>query len=70
LIGGIYALRARVWGFALAGGIVLIGIGAVIMGPLMGLFGEYLDLAMSWVPFLIFGIPGTIFIALRKGEFE
>jgi len=70
LIGGIYALRARVWGFALAGGIVLIGIGVVIIGPLMGLFGEYLDLAFSFLPFLILGIPGTIFIALRKREFR
>ena len=70
LIGGICALRARFWGFAIAGGIVLIGIGVVIIGPLMGLFGEYLDLAFSFFPFLILGIPGTIFIALRKREFE
>ena len=46
LIGGIYALRARAWGFALAGAILAIICG----GP--------------------FGILGTIFVSLRKGEFE
>ena len=46
LIGGICALRARAWGFALAGAIL-----AIITSG-------------------IFGILGTIFIALRKWEFE
>ena len=46
LIGGTYALRARAWGFALAGAILAIITG----GP--------------------FGVLSTIFIAVRKGEFE
>ena len=71
LVGGIYALRARVWGLALAGGIVLIVNGAVAgTFATMGVFGEDIGLAFSFIPFLIFGISGTIFIALRKGEFE
>jgi hypothetical protein len=70
LIGGIYALRARVWGFALAGGIVVVGIGAGIIGPFIRVVGEYLTTAITWAPLILIGILGTIFIALRKGEFE
>ena len=71
LVGGIYALRARVWSLALAGGIVLIVNGAVAgTFTTMGVFGEDIGLAFSFIPLLIFGISGTIFVALRKGEFE
>ena len=66
LIGGIYALRARVWGLALAGGIVLIPIGAVLIG---GDGAQFVFLAFWGFPFLTLGTLGTIFIALRKGEF-
>ena len=69
LIGGIYALRAWVWSFAFAGGIAVIGIGVVIIGPWFGV-AEYLDIAAMWAPLTLFGILGTIFIALRKEEFE
>ena len=67
LVGGIYALKARAWGFALAGGIVLIGIGAVLFGGDGRQFGF---LAFWGFPFLTLGILGPIFIALRKREFE
>ena len=71
LIGGIYALRARVWGFALAGGIIVIGIGGVIMSVrewIMVVSEHFLFPLIAWL--IAFGILGTIFIALRKGEFE
>ena len=70
LIGGIYALRARVWGFALAGGIVLIGFGAGVFPGWFGVVGEYIGYAVMGIALTAFGILGTIFIALRKAEFE
>ena len=76
LIGGIYALRARVWGFALAGGIVLIGNGAGFIGPWLrvlvgyGQNGLWIGIVFMGVALITLGILGTIFIALRKREFE
>jgi len=76
LVGGIYALKARVWGFALAGGIVLIGNGAGFIGPWLrvlvgyGQHGLWIGIVFMGVAFIALGILGTIFIALRKGEFE
>ncbi len=60
LIGGIFALRTRVWGFALAGGIAAIGIGAVLSNVLPGLGGLWGYIV------LMFGIPGATLIALKK----
>ena len=76
LISGIYALRARVLGFALAGGIVLIVNGAGLIGPWsIKTFREapngiYIGIVFMGIALIALGILGTIFIALRKREFE
>ena len=70
LVGGIYALSAKVWGFALAGGIVLVVNGAGIIGPWSKVVGESLVIGFVWFALTALGILGTIFIALRRREFE
>ncbi len=53
------------------GGIIVIGIGAVIMGVgewIRAIAEHFLFPLIAWL--IAFGILGTIFIALRKGEFE
>jgi hypothetical protein len=75
IVGGIYALRRRRWGVALAGSIVTL-IAPVMIMTIAGLI-------VSWPPGIpvtdamlfgsLFGIPGIlaiIFVVKGKGEFE
>jgi hypothetical protein len=75
IVGGIYALRRRRWGVALAGSIVTL-IAPVMIMTIAGL-------TVSWPPGIpvtdamlfgsLFGIPGIlaiIFVVKGKGEFE
>ena len=52
------------------GGIIGIGIGAVIMGEWLGVVSEFFWFGAIGAPLIAFGILGTTFIALRKEEFE
>ena len=76
LVGGIYALTARVWSFALAGGIVLVVSGVGHIGPWMRFLDPGMNsfapivIGLTGVVFITLGILGTIFIALRRREFE
>ena len=69
IVGGIYALRRRVWGLALAGSIC-----ALFCMPIQiyWIFASFTILGML-AGFTILAIPGilaTIFVILGKGEFK
>ncbi|MDH4269489.1 MAG: hypothetical protein OEV52_04235 [Dehalococcoidia bacterium] len=64
VVGGVYALRRRIWGLALAGSI------CTLIGP-WGLLGILIPSTMPWMlPFAIPGILATMFIVRGKREFE
>jgi hypothetical protein len=63
IVGGVYALRRRIWGLALAGSICVLFCppGYLIFAG----FHDYFELAPA-----IVGIPAIIFVSLGKGEFK
>ena len=54
IIGGVFAIRKRAWGFALAGAIC----------------GFIVGLPLVVVPAILFGIPAIVFTALGKRQFK
>ena len=54
IVGGVFAIRKRAWGFALA---------AAICGFIVGL-------PLFIAPAILLGIPAIVFTALGKGKFE
>ena len=56
IVGGVFAIRKKAWGFALA---------AAICAFIVGLVGLPFT-----VPAILLGIPAIVFTALGKGEFE
>jgi hypothetical protein len=84
IVGGIYALRRRIWGLALAGSIFALVVPAVLVTLLIRFLAAVLSdgwspvptiteiLARGWYLIVGFGIPGilaTIFIIMGKREF-
>jgi len=64
VVGGVYALRRRIWGLALAGSI------CTLIGP-WGLLGILIPSTMPlMLPFAIPGILATVFVIRGKHEFE
>jgi len=67
VVGGVYALRRRIWGLALAGSI------CTLIGP-WGLLGILIPSAMPFMPLTLpLAIPGilaTVFIVRGKREFR
>jgi hypothetical protein len=59
IVGGIYALRRRVWGLALAGSIALV---------VIGIFPIFLT--KNFIGFVILGILAIIFVVLGRREFK
>jgi len=85
IVGGIYALRRRRWGLALAGsiccplvGFVILGfyflfgfIGSIAVWPRTPEFGDTMPMLIGFiVGFVIFGILPIVFVILGKREFK
>jgi len=85
IVGGIYALRRRRWGLALAGsiccplvGFVILGfyflfgfIGSIAVWPRTPEFGDTIPTLIGFiVAFVIFGILPIVFVILGKREFK
>jgi len=85
IVGGICALRRRIWGLALAGSIFALIVPAVLVTLLIWFLGAVLSdgwspvptiteiLARGWYLFVGLGIPGilaTMFIIMGKSEFK
>jgi hypothetical protein len=77
IVGGIYALRRRRWGLALAGSICVLILG-IALGGIGALFYGFVLFSSSLVvwPFVVFGILGLlallplVFVIKGKGEFR
>jgi hypothetical protein len=73
IVGGIYALRRRAWGLALAGSICALILG-IPLGVISALFAPWLSSSsFPLLAFVVFAIPGIlaiIFVVLGKGEFK
>jgi uncharacterized membrane protein YhaH (DUF805 family) len=76
IVGGIYALRRRIWGLALAGCVSTLILEIIVNLLIMGGISEGRGLPSPWRlvgSSVVFGIPGilaTIFVSLGRREFR